>query len=895
MTPWIRWGLAGLFLAALLGLLADSLIEPDKACGNGIPDPGEVCDPGLDDARSCADLSSLLVGGTARCSSDCNWDVSACHTAAAICGDGDVNGREACDPPGLRTACTNLIPNASSAFATCSPDCEWKTEVCGVAESVCGDASIDAGELCDDGNLINGDGCSKRCVPELGGQAVHYDGPSVDARLESASGESICWDRTGRRKLRDRERVKVEYELLLCKLPSGDTVYPVERIRATMRRVREAFGRAGIDLREAGIEYVSLGHDCEASHSSGALANVVRVAQSAHRIPLVFASRIKEAPIPGLVTMGFANFGYAVVLGTTRSTVVIHELGHFFGLLHTHSCVDSISGDRLVDTPHDPGPSWLPFTCEAQQPQTCSQSCGNSPCSGGSIPERANYMSYHQPCQRQFSQEQLDVVRCMVDHDLVWFVDRVEQQRGDPPSEADHCVRFESIGLGIVAGTTFGRSESYGGVEYPEGSTDILYKLRTPSDGLHCVEVRSQSMNMVMTIRDGCHWDDAILSSNFSAQHTLNSRLNVTTREGEATWLALDQQGFSSGQDFELQIREGACKRALTLLAPILLEPLPEATVSTPRVEIRWKSIPNAELYELRVGPDAASLRQQNLCAECLSEIIDSTAVELLVSSGFKRTFWTVRALLGEEQGPFAKARWFQQKSRKKAPILLGHPTLTYPLSGDTLATLTPTFTWEPVESAVWYDVRLGVNADITDEFCNVCLQRRVYKNEFHPDSHTLLRSLHNEEVELFWTVRAGNASQSGPFARPISGFEVEPWLCTLTGWLKIPSDVEHVTLPDVEDDLDSFCGGASSAENVWLLVPEESGVVCIDTENTGFNTVLSVRHRCEQEDTELVCGDNQLEFSVEANQPYFVIVDGAETEDHGWYSLRVRSGSCSY
>jgi cysteine-rich repeat protein len=36
-------------------------------------------------------------------------------------------------------------------------------------ESFCGDGILDAGEQCDDGNSVNGDGCSAMCTLEVGG------------------------------------------------------------------------------------------------------------------------------------------------------------------------------------------------------------------------------------------------------------------------------------------------------------------------------------------------------------------------------------------------------------------------------------------------------------------------------------------------------------------------------------------------------------------------------------------------------------------------------------------------------------------------------------------------------------------------------------------------------
>jgi cysteine-rich repeat protein len=43
----------------------------------------------------------------------------------------------------------------------------WRLSLC-VAASTCGDAVVDAGEVCDDGNSVNGDGCNGACAQEPG-------------------------------------------------------------------------------------------------------------------------------------------------------------------------------------------------------------------------------------------------------------------------------------------------------------------------------------------------------------------------------------------------------------------------------------------------------------------------------------------------------------------------------------------------------------------------------------------------------------------------------------------------------------------------------------------------------------------------------------------------------
>jgi len=49
---------------------------------------------------------------------------------------------------------------------------------------VCGDGFVEPGEECDDGNTVNGDGCSSTCKREPAHQLL-------------ATGQTICWDSTG--------------------------------------------------------------------------------------------------------------------------------------------------------------------------------------------------------------------------------------------------------------------------------------------------------------------------------------------------------------------------------------------------------------------------------------------------------------------------------------------------------------------------------------------------------------------------------------------------------------------------------------------------------------------------------------------------------------------------
>ncbi|HEX2485502.1 MAG TPA: DUF4215 domain-containing protein, partial [Myxococcota bacterium] len=113
------------FPSCLPEVCGDNVINPDPA-----PGPAEECD----DGNTVAD-----DGCDANCQSEC--------------GNGVLNGAEECD--------------TSGESATCDDDC---TNV------ACGDDNVNeaAGESCDDGNTVDGDGCS---FPECQGECVAQTKP----------------------------------------------------------------------------------------------------------------------------------------------------------------------------------------------------------------------------------------------------------------------------------------------------------------------------------------------------------------------------------------------------------------------------------------------------------------------------------------------------------------------------------------------------------------------------------------------------------------------------------------------------------------------------------------------------------------------------------------------
>lgn len=169
-------------------------LEPDEVCDDGgrqpddgcyanclgidtgyiCPTPGELCDQfavcgdGITAFPEQCDDSNATAGD--GCSDNCKIEIGyKCPDqgqpcSPTTCGDGVVEGAEMCEPS-LTEGCT-----AQCQFA---PDCSS-----GACTSACGDGLV-LGEECDDGNTLNGDGCSSDCKPE----------PGYTCTNESTSGE----------------------------------------------------------------------------------------------------------------------------------------------------------------------------------------------------------------------------------------------------------------------------------------------------------------------------------------------------------------------------------------------------------------------------------------------------------------------------------------------------------------------------------------------------------------------------------------------------------------------------------------------------------------------------------------------------------------------------------
>jgi len=196
-----------------VAVCGDGLTTPPEACddGNTISgdgcssdcqgvDPGYICSvPGKPCTPKCGDgvikpLEACDDGNTASgdgCSASCRVEPGFQCTGApstcerTICGNGIKEPGEGCDDG-------NTLP-----YDGCSPTCQVEpkcgtydsagnlTGVVGACQTGCGDGILLRGtEECDDGNLLDGDGCSHDCKIEKGWTCTSaYDNPPTSLTI----------------------------------------------------------------------------------------------------------------------------------------------------------------------------------------------------------------------------------------------------------------------------------------------------------------------------------------------------------------------------------------------------------------------------------------------------------------------------------------------------------------------------------------------------------------------------------------------------------------------------------------------------------------------------------------------------------------------------------------
>jgi cysteine-rich repeat protein len=157
---------------------ASAMFRFSSTCGNGVVDSGEECDDGGESATCDVDCTTAMCGdgirnATAGEQCDTVKDTASCDSDCTLpmCGDGHTNisAGEDCDGgAGCNGSCKNVAVcgngvvevgescDTGGQTATCDNDC---------TTAYCGDGHLNtaAGEVCDDGNTDDNDGCKNDC------------------------------------------------------------------------------------------------------------------------------------------------------------------------------------------------------------------------------------------------------------------------------------------------------------------------------------------------------------------------------------------------------------------------------------------------------------------------------------------------------------------------------------------------------------------------------------------------------------------------------------------------------------------------------------------------------------------------------------------------------------
>lgn len=840
-----------------------------------------------------------------------------------VCGDGVVDPGEVCEPGSGAIPCAWLLPGArlgtaegaESPSTLCRADCTPDVGVCTEGAGFCGDGVTGAGEQCDDGGNLSGDGCAADCALEVGGRRVHSDGELVDAQIRRSLQGSVCLDPAERRRVAGLPPRRVEYRLRVCRLPSGEPVFPLGRARAAMDAASRELWAAGIELVEDSAEVESFDADCRVPFGDPALRELAADSHGARTLPVFFVREVQSGA-GSFGWLGYGAFGFGAVVATADPAVVLHELGHALGLSHTHACSGvpegagrcDETGDRLCDTPYDPGPGWWGQRCAGEEPQRCDAGCDEESCSGGAAPDRTNAMSYYSGCRGGLSGEQRDLSRCVLEHELAWLrpadecgSERCNRRDDDCDGEIDEdrvcdesCEPARDLALGTSSWSTRGASDAFEAAEGLPEAPDLLFRFAPSRLGTYCVVTGagdSRSEPIVIEVRDGCSWSSSVLSTNArvgSDGVRVSPHFEVEVDSGGPVWLSASGLRGAAGIDFGLAISEGACGSYATpevLSEPVLLSPSDRSRVRERPISFRWGPVSGAAAYEMRLGNERAGLTDAR-CGGCDSHLIEGTSAALPVALVGARLFWTVRAVRDDgREGPFAPARMLVV-GRPEGEEALRAPRLLHPRGVTDLPRLVERFTWEPVDSAREYEVRIGLDrASLTRERCESCAIERTAGTDFTPNPSYL-----GPGQTYWWTVRALSAFEEGPFASP-EELAFARNTCTAVGRLEVGGESEGALVAPLRWGGESLCG----EQQVWLVVPERDGLLCADTRGGDVDAIVWPLRACADGGWCDDSGDGAgwVEVIGRRGGPLFFGVRPAGEAEDGVYPMRVYGGGC--
>jgi Proprotein convertase P-domain len=156
------------FTSGSLGCTSDCTIDTSNCmrCGDGVATGNEVCDVGALGGETCQ--TQGFSNGLLECAGDCRgYSTLAC----TLCGNGDVENNEQCDGANLNGATCSSLGFGGGALS-CSTNCSFNTLGC--ANNACGDGVVNGGDACDCG----GEGASCTSAQLDGRQCADFLGPA---------------------------------------------------------------------------------------------------------------------------------------------------------------------------------------------------------------------------------------------------------------------------------------------------------------------------------------------------------------------------------------------------------------------------------------------------------------------------------------------------------------------------------------------------------------------------------------------------------------------------------------------------------------------------------------------------------------------------------------------
>ncbi len=166
----------------------NNVCVPDASCGNGVIDGSEQCDDhNIRNYDGCSATCYLEAGYACPATGG---------TCEQTCGNGKLDAGETCDD------------SNHSAKDGCDSSCKVEPGyTCGTVGQtciitpvplppVCGNGKLETGELCDDGNVRSGDGCSSTCLLEAGWKCSTPGSACVSAKCGDGilAGNEQCDD-----------------------------------------------------------------------------------------------------------------------------------------------------------------------------------------------------------------------------------------------------------------------------------------------------------------------------------------------------------------------------------------------------------------------------------------------------------------------------------------------------------------------------------------------------------------------------------------------------------------------------------------------------------------------------------------------------------------------------